>query len=115
MIRKPIIMLFVLTVLCLLSTSAFAENAEWKNSSYDFKNMEKIYIEPEITYGEDVNISDLDLLKIKEAVEENKKQTKKYRFVNSKETADAIVTITTSKWEKIRTGTNPKHILNTKQ
>lgn len=98
MVKKLSVLLCVLIGLYIFSAVAFAENAEWKSSSCDFKSIEKIYVEPDIVYGEEAKISDLDRLKVMEAIEENKKQTKKYRFVDNREIADAVVVVNISKW-----------------
>lgn len=91
----------VLIMLCILLTATVvsAEKAEWKASNYDMNKIQKIYIEDEVIKdNENISFSDLEDLKTRQSIDENKKYIKKYRIVNNKEIADAVLTVKMLKW-----------------
>lgn len=83
----------VLVMLCILLSAvvASAEKAEWKADNYNLSKVQKIYIENTIDKDERVSFSELEELKIRQSLDENKKYIKKYRIVNNKDIADAVL------------------------
>lgn len=72
----------VLIMLCILLSAvvASAEKAEWKADNYDLSKVQKIYVEDDVEK------------------DENEKYIKKYRIVNNKNIADAVLSVKMLTW-----------------
>ena len=94
----------VLIMLCILLSAvvASAEKAEWKADNYDLSKVQKIYVEDDVEKRRSVSFSDLEALKVRQSLDEMKIY-KKYRIVNNKDIADAVLSVKMLSW-----GTN-KH------
>lgn len=93
--------LFLVVMIFLINNSiVFAENVEWENSGVDFKQVEKIYIEPDIEYYEGVNLFDVTNADLLNVINKNQKYLDDYRIVSNKDIADLVVTISLIDWNK---------------
>ncbi|WP_279223223.1 hypothetical protein [Megamonas hypermegale] len=93
--------IFLMVMMLLINTSlVFAENVEWENSGVDFKQVEKIYIEPDIEYYEGVNLFDVTNADLLNVINKNQKYLDDYRIVSNKDIADLVVTISLIDWNK---------------
>ena len=104
-------------MLCILCSAviASAEQAEWKATNYDFNKIEKIYIDDNILIDDDdIELSDLSALKIRQSLEENQKYIKKYRIVHNKDLADAILSVKLLNWGTHEYWVEPKVVTETK-
>lgn len=90
----------VLIMLCILLSAvvASAEKAEWKADNYDLSKVQKIYVEDDVEKDESVSFSDLEALKVRQSLDENEKYIKKYRIVNNKNIADAVLSVKMLTW-----------------
>ena len=90
----------VLIMLCILLSAivASAEKAEWKADNYDLSKVQKIYVEDDVEKDESVSFSDLEALKVRQSLDENEKYIKKYRIVNNKDIADAVLSVKMLTW-----------------
>ena len=90
----------VLIMLCILLSAvvASAEKAEWKADNYDLSKVQKIYVEDDVEKDERVSFSDLEALKVRQSLDENEKYIKKYRIVNNKDIADAVLSVKMLTW-----------------
>lgn len=86
----------VLIMLCILLSAvvASAEKAEWKADNYDLSKVQKIYVEDDVEKDESVSFSDLEALKVRQSLDENEK----YRIVNNKNIADAVLSVKMLTW-----------------
>lgn len=103
----------ILVMLCILLTVTVvsAEKAEWKANNYDMNKINRIYIESEVIKdNENINFSELEDLKIRQSIEENKKYIKKYRIINNKEIADAVLTVKMLKWGSNKHWAEPEEV-----
>lgn len=91
-------MILVLVMVCALTTIVSAENASVKDPAYNFKKIAKIYVDTDVNYKEEATPSDIEMLKIRESLEDNKKYVKKFEFTHHRDLADAVVTIEMLKW-----------------
>ena len=87
-------------MLCILLSAvvASAEKAEWKADNYDLSKVQKIYVEDDVEKDESVSFSDLEALKVRQSLDENEKYIKKYRIVNNKDIADAVLSVKMLTW-----------------
>lgn len=90
----------VLIMLCILLSAVVvsAEKAEWKADNYDLSKVQKIYVEDDVEKDESVSFSDLEALKVRQSLDENEKYIKKYRIVNNKDIADAVLSVKMLTW-----------------
>lgn len=84
--------LFVLTVI------ASADKAEYKAAGYNYSKVVKIYVDTDANYKDGLEISDMNELKVREAIENNKSAVKKFELTRNRDIADAIVTIDILSW-----------------
>lgn len=107
----------ILIMLCILmiATMVSAEKAEWKASNYNMNKIQKIYIEDEVIKdNENINFSDLEELKVRQSIEDNKKYIKNYRIVSNKELADAVLTVKMLKWGEAQYWVEPRVVTEDK-
>lgn len=104
--KKYLSSMVIMMCILLSVTVVSAEQAEWKAEDYDIDKIQKIYIEYDIDKNDGVSFSDLENLKILQSLNENRKYMKKYKLVNNKDMADAVLSIKMLSW-----GTN-KHWAN---
>lgn len=97
----------VLIMMCILLSAvvASAEKAEWRADNYNINKVQKIYVEDVVEKGDNVSFSELEDLKIRQSLDENEKYIKKYRIVNNKEIADAVLSVKMLSW-----GTNKRWV-----
>ncbi|WP_302486205.1 hypothetical protein [uncultured Megamonas sp.] len=97
----------MLVMMCILLSAvvASAEKAEWKADNYNINKVQKIYVEDVVEKGDNVSFSELEDLKIRQSLDENEKYIKKYRIVNNKEIADAVLSVKMLSW-----GTNKRWV-----
>lgn len=97
----------VLVMMCILLSAvvASAEKAEWKADNYNISKVQKIYVEDVVEKGDNVSFSELEDLKIRQSLDENEKYIKKYRIVNNKDIADAVLSVKMLTW-----GTNKRWV-----
>lgn len=97
----------MLVMMCILLSAvvASAEKAEWKADNYNINKVQKIYIEDVVEKGDNVSFLELEDLKIRQSLDENEKYIKKYRIVNNKEIADAVLSVKMLSW-----GTNKRWV-----
>ncbi|WP_296896850.1 hypothetical protein [uncultured Megamonas sp.] len=97
----------VLIMMCILLSAvvASAEKAEWKADNYNINKVQKIYVEDVVEKGDNVSFSELEDLKIRQSLDENEKYIKKYRIVNNKDIADAVLSVKMLTW-----GTNKRWV-----
>lgn len=97
----------MLVMMCILLSAvvASAEKAEWKADNYNINKVQKIYVEDVVEKGDNVSFSELEDLKIRQSLDENEKYIKKYRIVNNKEIADAVLSVKMLTW-----GTNKRWV-----
>lgn len=90
----------VLIMLCILLSAvvASADKAEWKADNYDLSKVQKIYVEDDVEKDESISFSDLEALKVRQSLDENEKYIKKYRIVNNKDIADAVLSVKMLTW-----------------
>lgn len=104
--KKYLSSMVIMMCILLSVTVVSAEQAEWKAEDYDIDKIQKIYIEYDIDKNDGVSFSDLENLKILQSLNENRKYMKKYKLVNNKDMADAVLSI-----KMLSCGTN-KHWAN---
>ena len=114
MLKRAINICIVALLLFAFTAIAGAEKAEWKDSSYNFSKMGKVYVESEVVFDVDEDISNLEEMKIRQAVEDNKNSAKNIQFTNSKELADAIVEIAITDWGQHKYWHEPETVLEYK-
>lgn len=97
----------VLIMMCILLSAvvASAEKAEWRADNYNISKVQKIYVEDVVEKGDNVSFSELEDLKIRQSLDENEKYIKKYRIVNNKDIADAVLSVKMLTW-----GTNKRWV-----
>lgn len=97
----------MLVMMCILLSAvvASAEKAEWRADNYNINKVQKIYVEDVVEKGDNVSFSELEDLKIRQSLDENEKYIKKYRIVNNKEIADAVLSVKMLSW-----GTNKRWV-----
>lgn len=97
----------MLVMMCILLSAVVvsAEKAEWKADNYNINKVQKIYVEDVVEKGDNVSFSELEDLKIRQSLDENEKYIKKYRIVNNKEIADAVLSVKMLSW-----GTNKRWV-----
>lgn len=97
----------MLVMMCILLSAvvASAEKAEWKADNYNINKVQKIYVEDVVEKGDNVSFSELEDLKIRQSLDENEKYIKKYRIVNNKDIADAVLSVKMLTW-----GTNKRWV-----
>lgn len=97
----------MLVMMCILLSAVVvsAEKAEWRADNYNINKVQKIYVEDVVEKGDNVSFSELEDLKIRQSLDENEKYIKKYRIVNNKEIADAVLSVKMLSW-----GTNKRWV-----
>lgn len=98
LMKKIIYLCFVCVYLFAFTSIAYAENEQWQADNYDFSQVQKVYVEPNIVYTENVMLSDFDALKVQKMLRENQAKVKDYTLVEDKSQADATVQIKISQW-----------------
>lgn len=95
-INKYLCLLSIFLLFC--SSTALAENVEWKNKGVDFESAQTVYIEPNIEYYQGTILFDVDKANIANAIKENQKYLKEYKIVSNKEAADFIIVPSVVEW-----------------
>lgn len=91
--------LYLLSIFLLFcSSTALAENVEWKNKGVDFKTAQTVYIEPNIEYYPGTILFDIDKANIANTIKENQKYLKEYKIISNKEAADFIIVPSVVEW-----------------
>lgn len=103
--KKYLSSMVVMMCILLSAVVASAEQAEWKAENYNINKVQKIYVEYDIDKNDDVSFSELEDLKIRQSLDENKKYIKKYKLVKDKDMADAVLSIKMLNW-----GTNKRWV-----
>lgn len=95
-INRYLCLLGIFLLFC--SSTALAENVEWKNKGVDFESAQTVYIEPNIEYYQGTILFDVDKANIANAIKENQKYLKEYKIVSNKEAADFIIVPSVVEW-----------------
>ncbi|WP_303690973.1 hypothetical protein [Megamonas hypermegale] len=95
-INRYLCLLSIFLLFC--SSTALAENVEWKNKGVDFESAQTVYIEPNIEYYQGTILFDVDKANIANAIKENQKYLKEYKIVSNKEAADFIIVPSVVEW-----------------
>lgn len=95
-INRYLCLLSIFLLFC--SSTALAENVEWKNKGVDFESAQTVYIEPNIEYYQGTVLFDVDKANIANAIKENQKYLKEYKIVSNKEAADFIIVPSVVEW-----------------
>ena len=103
--KKYLSSMVVMMCILLSAVVASAEQAEWKAEKYNINKVQKIYVEYDIDKNDGVSFSELEDLKIRQSLDENKKYIKKYKLVKDKDMADAVLSIKMLNW-----GTNKRWV-----
>ncbi len=96
--KKLSLILMTFLSLFLISNTGFAE--DWRDIDFDFDNVNKIYIDTNITY--DNSFGGYELMKLKniELLDTYKKKIDKYEVTERKPLADAVVSTHIKNWKK---------------
>ena len=91
-------MLSVFLLLFMLSTSAYADQAERRDESFDFGAVKAVYVEPQIQLAKGIVLPEIDMLKIDEMLAEDKRLLKHFTITDDKSAADVIITHEIKAW-----------------
>ena len=88
----------VLSMLMILTTAAFADQAERKDDSFDFALVKTVYIEPDIQTADTISIPEIDKLKLTETLSKDKRLLKNLTLTDDKSAADIVITTKIDAW-----------------
>lgn len=113
--RKYCLSLLMMLAILLCAVTASAEQAEWKSENYDMSKIQTIYVEDEIVKdNDDISFSDLEALKVRQSLSDNKKYIKKFKQVKNKDLADAVLSVKMLKWGAHKHWVEPETVTENK-
>ena len=105
---KKIVILFMMFMILPLCNTVLARNATVIDHSFNFSKAVNVYVDPNINFGINVNMNELDTGEVYKALANGQKQLKKYKLVQSESIADLIIRINISDWDS-RSVYKPKY------
>ena len=88
----------IFLLLFMFSVSAYADQAERRDESFDFGAVKTVYVEPQVQTAEGIVLPEIDSIKIDEMLTEDKRLLKHFTLTDDKSAADITIAHELKAW-----------------